>query len=132
MRGAVLLAACVIAAACGGGATAGSSPAAATTQLTISYQPKGTSGPTKTATLRCAPPGGTHPHPALACAALAKQAHPFAPVPKGVACAELFSGPQRAHVTGTYQGTRIDASFRRSDSCQTSRWARIAPVLVLG
>src|SRR4051794_27887883 len=124
MRGAVLLAACVLATACGGGASAGDSTAAGSTQLQISYQPKGTAGPTRHATLRCAPPGGTHSHPAVACAALARLAHPFAPTPTGVACAELYSGPQRAHVTGTYRGTRIDASFRRTDSCETSRWAR--------
>jgi hypothetical protein len=132
MRAALLLAACVVAAACGGGAHAGDSTAAGTTRLQVTYQPKGTPGQTRTATLRCGPPGGSHPHPALACAALARQAHPFAPTPKGVACAMLYSGPQRAHVTGTYEGSRIDARFQRNDSCETSRWAKIAAVLVLG
>jgi hypothetical protein len=132
MRGAALLAACIVAAACGGSSSAGGTTAASATLLQITYQPKGTSGPARHAILRCSPAGGTHPHPALACAALARQAHPFAPTPKGVACAELYSGPQRAQVTGSYKGTRIDASFRRTDSCETSRWAKIAPVLVLG
>ena len=52
------------------------------------------------ATLRCGPPGGSHPHPAAACAALARLAHPFAPKPAGVMCSTLYSGPQQAHVDG--------------------------------
>jgi hypothetical protein len=134
MRRALLLAACVlVAAACGGGATASSagSGAGAATSLQVTEQPKGTDGPTLHATLRCGPPGGTHPHAAAACAALARLAHPFAPKPAGVMCSTLYSGPQRAHVTGTYRGVRIDARFTRTDSCETGRWTLIQPVLQL-
>jgi hypothetical protein len=132
MRGALLLAACLVAAACGGShAKATGSTAAAATSLQIALQPKGPDGPTLHATLRCGPPGGTHPHPAAACAALARVAHPFAPKPAGVMCSTIFSGPQRAHVAGTYRGARIDARFRRTDSCETKRWTQIQAVLKL-
>ncbi len=132
MRAALLLAACLAAAACGGGhASATGSTAAARTSLQIELQPKGTGGPMLHATLRCSPPGGSHPHPAAACAALARLAHPFAPKPAGVMCSTLYSGPQQAHVTGTYRGTRVDARFRRTDSCETKRWTQVRTVLAL-
>jgi hypothetical protein len=133
MRGACLLAACALAAsACGGGAKAGAgstTTSSGQTRLEIELQPKGTDGPTLHASLRCAPPRGSHPHPAAACAALARQQRPFAPTPAGVMCSALYSGPQRAHVTGSLRGVRVDARFKRSDSCETSRWTRIQAVL---
>jgi hypothetical protein len=134
MRRALLLAACLLAApACGGASgSAGGTTSSGATRLAIQFQPKGPDGPDLHATLRCNPPGGDHRHPAAACAALARLAHPFAPKPAGVMCSDIFSGPQRAHVTGTFRGSPVDARFRRSDSCETARWARIAPVLAIG
>jgi hypothetical protein len=132
MRGPLLLGVCLVAAACGGShAGATGSTGAARTSLQIELQPAGTGGRTLHATLRCGPPGGSHPHPAAACAALARVAHPFAPKPAGVMCSALYSGPQRAHVTGTYRGTRIDARFRRTDSCETKRWSEVQALLRL-
>ena len=105
---------------------------APTATLQVELRPKGeTRTPVYHAALRCGPPGGTHPHPAVACAALARLAHPFAPVPKNVACSEIYSGPQWAHVTGTFRGAHVDARFRRTDSCQTQRWSRVASLLAI-
>jgi hypothetical protein len=32
-------------------------------------------------------------------------------------------------VTGTYRGSRIDARFRRTDSCETKRWTQVQTLL---
>ena len=74
-------------------------------------------------TLTCDPPGGTHPDAAAACAALA--AHGTAalpPKPEGVACAEVYGGPQRATITGTWQGRQVQSSLSRTDGCEIHRW----------
>jgi hypothetical protein len=47
-------------------------------------------------------------------------------------CSQIFSGPQVALVTGTYRGRHVWAGFRRTDSCQTDRWNRIAFLLRTG
>src|SRR5215469_7316666 len=51
--------------------------------------------------------GGTLPQPAAACAALARAKDPFAPVPRGIMCSMIDSGPQTATITGTWRGTRV-------------------------
>ena len=101
--------------------------AAPSDRLRIVVWPHGTESPALTArTLTCRPTGGTLAGAAAACARLARQAAPFASVPPGVACADVVSGPQVALVTGAYHGRRIWARFRRTDSCQTQRWNRVA------
>ena len=52
-------------------------------------------------------------------------ARPFAPVPKGVACTQIYGGPQIAIVSGTFRGRRVWARFSRVDGCQTERWNRV-------
>jgi len=95
--------------------------------LRIVVWPTGTSGPPRAArTLTCNPAGGTLPTAAKACSRLAALQSPFAPVPDRVMCSQIFSGPQIALVTGTYRGRHVWARFRRTDSCQTERWNRIA------
>ncbi len=81
-------------------------------------------------TLTCDPAGGTHPDAAGACAALAAADDPFKPASKEGACTQIYGGPQTATVTGTYEGTPVDASFSRTDGCEISRWDAIAPTLV--
>jgi hypothetical protein len=73
-------------------------------------------------TLRCAPAAGTLPHRATACTKLARARDPFAPVPKGIACTQIYGGPQVAVVTGILRRRRIHATFTRTDGCQTARW----------
>lgn len=107
-----------------GGSVAASSPR---DHLRIVVRPQGVSGnPRPARTLICNPAGGTLPGAAGTCKRLAALARPFAPVPGTVMCSQIVSGPQVALVTGSYGGRRIWARFRKTDSCQTERWNRIA------
>lgn len=105
---------------------------------TTSVQPSGTpadsltvkvrasaEAPAKSWTLNCAPPGGTHPKAADACAALAKAEDPFKPVPKDQMCTKIYGGPEIATVEGTWQGKEIDTKFTRADGCQLHRWTQV-------
>jgi len=82
-------------------------------------------GPTKLWTLQCSPPGGTLPKPAHACARLERLKNPFAPVPRNVACTEVYGGPQVADVRGRFRGRRLSAHFSRIDGCEIARWDRV-------
>lgn len=84
----------------------------------------------RTFTLRCDPPGGDHPDPEAACRALDALEEPFAPVPAGRACTEIYGGPQTATVTGTYRGEPVDAEFDRTNGCEISRWDAHVDLLV--
>ncbi|AEY90356.1 SSI family serine proteinase inhibitor [Streptomyces olivaceoviridis] len=83
--------------------------------------------------VRCHPSGGRHPDAAGACRVL--DAHtrwgqdPFAPVAPGSACTMLYGGPATAHVTGTWAGRPVDASYDRGDGCEIGRWDRMVPLL---
>ncbi|MDG9720606.1 SSI family serine proteinase inhibitor [Streptomyces sp. DH24] len=83
--------------------------------------------------LRCHPPGGSHPDPARACAAVEKNTRwgqdTFAPVPAGAACTMQYGGPATARVTGTWAGRPVDATYDRSNGCQIQRWDRLVPLL---
>jgi hypothetical protein len=82
-------------------------------------------------TLTCGPAGdgGSHPHPAAACAALDRARNPFAPVPHNVMCSMIYGGPQTASITGTWKGERVAATYSRVNGCQTARWNKIWQVL---
>jgi len=81
-------------------------------------------------TLGCNPSRGTVAHPAAACARLERLGRAaFAPTPPGTACTMIYGGPQRAIVTGTLDGQRVWASFRRRDGCEIARWNRVAFLL---
>jgi subtilisin inhibitor-like len=99
--------------------------AVAATVLTITVWPGGSPGPSHTWTLRCAPAGGTLPAATNACRRLAALQRPFAPVPPGTVCAQIYGGPQTALVRGTYRGKRVWTFFRRRDSCEIARWKRV-------
>jgi hypothetical protein len=88
----------------------------------VTLRPTGEGGETHTWTLRCDPPGGTHPDPGAACSALASLERPFAETPPDMACTELYGGPATAHVTGTFAGETIDTTFGRADGCEIDRW----------
>lgn len=70
--------------------------------------------------------GGTLPNARRACLKLGSLANPFAPVPANVGCSQIFSGPQVALATGSFRGHLVSTLFKRSDSCQTERWNRVA------
>jgi hypothetical protein len=90
------------------------------TSLEISVTPGG-EAPTKIWTLRC-PDGGTLPEAEQACSKLLQLDDPFAPVPRDVACTEIYGGPQEAEVRGTFRGRRVDARFSRTNGCEIARW----------
>ncbi|CAL9307813.1 SSI family serine proteinase inhibitor [Streptomyces olindensis] len=83
--------------------------------------------------LYCAPEGGSHPDPRGACAALERDTRwgqdVFAPAPEGGFCTMQYGGPATAHVTGTWAGRRVDATYDRRDGCQIARWDRLVPLL---
>ena len=126
MRFAVLALAALVAAGCmGQGEDSSSGMAGGETSLDIEVSLRGKEAPTKMWTLRC-PDGGTLPNPEQACKALDELDDPFAPVPKDVACTQIYGGPQIATVTGTFRGEPVDAEFSRTNGCEIERWDRVA------
>jgi hypothetical protein len=99
--------------------------AAAITALSIVASP-GDGGAAKRWTLTCGPAGGSLPGAAAACRKLATLGAWYAPVPDGTACTQIFGGPETARVSGRFRGRRIWVTFRRTNGCETSRWARVA------
>ena len=98
------------------------------TDLTIVFNDG--SGTTSTWRLTCDPPGGNHPQPDAACAALERSAKAALPaVPKNRACAEVYGGPQTAMVTGTWRGTPVNSRFSRVNACETARWNALGGLL---
>ncbi|MFE1249101.1 SSI family serine proteinase inhibitor [Streptomyces sp. NPDC058735] len=83
--------------------------------------------------LYCAPESGSHPDPRGACAALERDTRwgkdLFAPAPEGGFCTMQYGGPATAHVTGTWSGRHVDATYDRRDGCQIARWDRLVPLL---
>jgi hypothetical protein len=123
-RALIGLAALVVLAGCGSGGS-DESGAASKTSLTISVVVAEGATP-KVMRLTCNPAGGDHPQPAQACAVLAKAgAKVFKPVPKGQVCSMLYGGPQTATVKGTYDGSTVDATFTRTNGCETDRWEKL-------
>lgn len=110
------------------GPSGGSPSTAGPADLTIVVRDgKGT---TTTWHLTCAPDGGDHPTPGKACSVLAQHgATALPPVPSDRMCTELYGGPQTAHVTGTWQGKPVDATFSRTNGCQVARWDALAGLL---
>ncbi|GAA0402527.1 hypothetical protein Acor_67900 [Acrocarpospora corrugata] len=75
----------------------------------------------KTATLTCAPDGGTHPNPAAACARLAPAlGNPASIQPKqGVMCIALYD-PVTATATGVWFGRPISYTRTFTNTCWLS------------
>lgn len=106
------------------GASSGSVPSVAGTDLEISITVGGKGSPTKLWTLTC-PSGGTLPNPASACRKLAAADRPFAPLAKGVACTQVYGGPQVAEVHGTFLDKPVNTRFSRTDGCEIARWNKV-------
>ena len=113
-------------------AGSGAASTSGLTALKVTYWANGVqSGDPQTWTLRCNPPSGTLPHPAVACRRLATGGRKLvAPVPSGSICTEIYGGPQVARVVGFVQGKKVWAGFTRENGCQISRWNRLAPWLI--
>jgi hypothetical protein len=97
--------------------------------LTIAVAPGDGSG-TRHHTLRCSPAGGTLPKAAQACTKLAALPSPFAPVPIGMMCTQIYGGPQTARVTGLFRGHQVRATFNRRGGCEIARWNRVSFLFV--
>ena len=125
MRGLLLtcLSILLLAAACSGSGTA--KDVASSLRITVWPDGQAAGKPVERWRLSCNPLGGSVPHGDRACYLLATLSRPFAPVPPDVACAEVYGGPQVAHVVGSVRGRRVDATFRRTDGCQIARWNRV-------
>lgn len=122
---------CVITAAACGSATSTSSAAkpsapAAKVSLTVVVTPTPGATPQRW-TLRCDPTGGTHPDAKAACRELLATKNPFAPTPRGIMCPMIVVGPQRATISGTFFGQRIETDFSRA-GCEAMRWAKLGAV----
>jgi hypothetical protein len=81
-------------------------------------------------TLDCADIAGSdHPEAQAACDHLADLEEPFAPLPADMICAQVFDGPETARVTGRWHGEPVDVQLARNDSCRTTQWASLGPLL---
>jgi hypothetical protein len=119
----------VLVGACGEGGDAGQpTPPETSVEVTLWPQGRGAEG-VQTATLTCEPPGGSHPHPGEACAALDSDEGALEPVAGDAVCTQIFGGPQEARVAGTVRGRAVAVFFNRSNGCEIDRWDRLAPVL---
>ncbi|WP_225987195.1 SSI family serine proteinase inhibitor [Streptomyces spectabilis] len=101
--------------------------------LKVTYSENDGAAAHTTYELDCGPAGGSHPAPAKACERLdglaAEGTDPFTPVARDAMCTQVYGGAQTAHVTGTWRGRTVDATFKRTDGCQISRWNTLVPVL---
>jgi hypothetical protein len=83
--------------------------------------------------LYCHPGSGDHPDVTGACGTLDRGTRwgrdTFAPVAEGSICTLQYGGPATAHVTGTWAGRPVDASYSRGDGCEIARWDRMVPLL---
>ena len=129
MRRLVGIAICAFLLAAVGAALAASPP---TTSLRVTYWADSAKPDANGVwTLRCDPPAGSLRQPARACERIASGgAKLFAPVPRGIACTQIYGGPQKARVVGTVLGTQVWATFTRTDGCQIGRWQRLSPWLL--
>jgi len=112
---------------CGGGGaeTATQGPG---TELVVEFRADAAVAAT-TLSLRCEPPSGEHPDPPQACADLAREPDPFAPLPPDQVCTEIYGGPQTATVRGTYRGEPVDVELARTDGCRIAQWDLLGALL---
>ena len=95
------------------------------TSLRVAYKRTATAAPV-VRLVTCSLVPGTGTEPTRACARLDELVRPFAPVPRGSVCTEIYGGPQTARVTGTFKGRSIWVVFRRTNGCEIDRWNRHA------
>lgn len=97
--------------------------------LVITVDP-GPGEPVQRWTLDCSPPGGTHPAPAAACAALEEMGEGIPePVTDGTWCTMIHGGPNTASVTGSIGDTEVTEEFNRRNGCEINRWSTMGPLL---
>jgi hypothetical protein len=109
----------------------------AKTYLRITVWPKGDSGAQHRYSLWCRGPGGETSsgiaRPITGSRACQRVVNlgpkAFEPVPRDVACTEVYGGPAVAKVTGLIGGDSVTARFRRTDGCEIARWDRLGFLL---
>ncbi len=116
----------VAALVCLGAVAAGGGAASGRTALEIVYFEDPASPETRIVrTLRCDPVGGDHPRRTAACRELTRHGvRTLLPVPKNVACTEIYGGAMVAFVKGTIDGRRVWVKLRRDNGCEIDRWNR--------
>jgi hypothetical protein len=127
MRIGVLIA--VIAAVVVGSASSAGAGSSPSTELRISFFEDGqtvAAGADKSWTLRCDPAGGTLPRRVAACQKLDQMRNPFAPMRKDLQCTQIYGGPERAVITGTYEGKRVWVLLAQRNGCEIARWRKLA------
>ena len=108
-------------------------PTAPTGSTELSIVVTDGSGERQAWNLICDPAGGTHPDPESACAALlAHGALALPAVRKDVACTDIYGGPEKATISGTFQGERVLSSFSRVNGCEIGRWDLLKGLLPPG
>ncbi|UXY28583.1 subtilase-type protease inhibitor [Streptomyces sp. HUAS TT20] len=107
-------------------------PAGVGDRLTVIVRHAG-AGRNGTYVVSCHPAVGSHPDVAGACRAVDRSTRwgreAFAPVAPGSVCTMVYGGPATAHVTGTWAGRPVDATYDRSNGCEIARWNRMVPLL---
>lgn len=80
--------------------------------------------------LTCAPPGGTHPDPETACQVLAASGKTALPaVPKDRMCTQIYGGPEKATISGTWNGQPVMSTLSRKNGCEIGRWKALEGLL---
>lgn len=105
-----------------------STSGAATIDLVIEVRDSPAATPAKFV-VRCPDSdNSTVPDPAVACAELERSGQSLLfPTPRsGRTCQDVYSGPQTAHVTGTFHGKPVNRAFSRTNSCTTAAYAKLA------
>ena len=115
----VLLAAATLS-ACGDDERTAAPASADTTNVTVEVT--GTGSPV-VVEWRC---GGAAP---CERARLDELADVIAPPDPTRACTEIYGGPEKAHVTGTLEGSPVDVTIARSDGCGIADYERLFDAL---
>jgi hypothetical protein len=50
-------------------------------------------------------------------------------VPRDAICAQLYGGPARAVIEGSWRGQPVSASYDKKNSCEIARWNALSAVL---
>jgi Subtilisin inhibitor-like len=116
------------AAGSGSGASAGASASASAPKVSLDITlVKKPGAKPQHWTLRCDPPGGTHPDPAGTCKVLLAAGSPFAPLRKHLECPMIRVGSATATIKGMWFGKKVDAVMT-DGGCSMARWTKIGQV----
>jgi hypothetical protein len=105
----------------------GSGGAASKMSLRITVE-NGTGQAAKHWTLRCDPPGGTHPNPAAACDALKAIKNPFAAPKAGQECPAILANTKRVVFSGVWDGKKVSKTIA-DGGCTMDVWSQLHQIL---